>query len=89
MDEARLKKIGAELEKARARKDEWEAKVRILEQKYKEAEKTCVHQVMQAANMTPEQVAEVIRWAKAGNMDYFSHGRKESSDEEEVFTDEE
>ena len=35
MDDSRLKKIGAELKKARARRDEWEGRVKELERKYK------------------------------------------------------
>lgn len=38
MDETRLKRLGIELAKARKRRDEWEAKVKDLERRYKEAE---------------------------------------------------
>lgn len=66
MDETRLKRLGAELAKARKRRDEWEAKVKDLERRYKEAENTCIHDMVHAANLTPEQLAELIRAASSG-----------------------
>lgn len=66
MDETRLKRLGAELAKARKRRDEWEAKVKDLERRYKEAENICIHDMVHAANLTPEQLAELIRAAAAG-----------------------
>ena len=45
MDETRLKRLGAELAKARKRRDEWEAKVKDLERRYKEAEKWCMRRI--------------------------------------------
>ena len=68
MDEVKLKKIGMELEKARAKRDEWDLKVRSLEKKYKEAENTCIHEMVHAANLTPEQLAVIIRHARAGDL---------------------
>lgn len=66
MDETRLKRLGAELAKARKRRDEWEAKVKDLERRFKEAENTCIHDMVHAANLTPEQLAELIRAAATG-----------------------
>ena len=66
MDKTRLKRLGAELAKARKRRDEWEAKVKDLERRYKEAENTCIHDMVHAANLTPEQLSELIRAAAAG-----------------------
>lgn len=59
----RLEKIEAELKKARAKRAEWEARVKVLEQKYKEAENTMIHDMVHAANLTPEQLALIIRQA--------------------------
>ena len=61
MDEARLNKLKEELEKACKKRDEWDAKVKNLERRYSEAEKVCVYGIFQAANLTPEQLAEVIK----------------------------
>ena len=66
MDETRLKRLGIELAKARKRRDEWEAKVKDLERRYKEAENTCIHEMVHAASLSPEQLAELIRAASAG-----------------------
>ena len=43
MDDSKLKKIEAELKKARMKRDEWDRKVKDLERKYREAENTCIH----------------------------------------------
>ena len=61
MDDSRLVKLREELEKARKKRDDWEAKVKDLERKYNEAEKVYVYGIFQTANLTPEQLAELIR----------------------------
>lgn len=66
MDEARLNRLREELEKARKKRDEWDAKVRNLERRYNEAEKVCVYGIFQSANLTPEQLAELIKNAASG-----------------------
>ena len=63
MDDSRLARLREELNKARKKRDDWEAKVKDLERKYKEAENTCIHDLVHAANLTPEQLAELIRMA--------------------------
>ena len=69
MDDTKLKKLGAELEKARIRLAEWSAKVKELERKYKEAENTCIHDMVHAADLTPEELAVIIRKARVGVFD--------------------
>lgn len=66
MDETRLNRLREELAKARRKRDEWETKVKDLERRYKEAENTCIHDMVHAANLTPEQLADLIRNAAAG-----------------------
>ena len=61
MDDTRLVKLRDELEKARKKRDDWEARVKDLERKYNEAEKVYVYGIFQTANLTPEQLAELIR----------------------------
>ena len=61
MDDSRLVKLREELEKARKKRDDWEAKVKDLERRYNEAEKVYVYGIFQTANMTPEQLAELLR----------------------------
>ena len=61
MDDSRLVKLREELEKARKKRDDREAKVKDLERRYNEAEKVYVYGIFQTANMTPEQLADLIR----------------------------
>ena len=61
MDDSRLVKLREELENARKKRDDWEAKVKDLERRYNEAEKVYVYGIFQTANMTPEQLADLIR----------------------------
>ena len=63
MDDTKLKKIGAELSKTRAKRDEWDRKVKDLERRYREAENTCIHDMVHAANLSPEDLAELIKKA--------------------------
>lgn len=63
MDDTKLKKIGAELSKARVKRDEWEKKVKELERKYREAENTCIHDMVHAANLSPEDLAKLLKRA--------------------------
>ncbi len=66
MDETRLSRLRDELKKARKKRDDWDAKVKDLERKYREAENTCIHDMVHAANLTPEQLAELIRNSLSG-----------------------
>ena len=61
MDDSRLVKLREELVKARKKRDDWEARVKDLERRYNEAEKVYVYGIFQTANMTPEQLADLIR----------------------------
>ena len=60
----RLEKLAAELEKARSKKNEWDRKVKELEQKYREEEKTEVHGIVKSANLTPERLSKIIALAE-------------------------
>jgi hypothetical protein len=63
LDDIKLKKIGAELSKARVKRDEWEKKVKDLERKYREAENICIHDMVHAANLSPEDLAKLLKRA--------------------------
>lgn len=63
---AKLERLAQELDKARRRAAEWEVRVRELEQRYQEAENTEIHQMVHAANLTPEQLGQLLR--QAANM---------------------
>lgn len=65
----KLRKLGTELEKARAKRDEWDRKVKELEKKYIEEENTQIHDMVRAANLTPEELAVIIRKASVSMPD--------------------
>lgn len=58
---AKLDKIGADLEKARRKRAEWDAKVKDLERRYREEENSEIHELVHAANLTPNQLSELLR----------------------------
>ena len=86
MDETRLNRLRDELKKARKRRDEWDVKVKDLERRYKEAENTCIHDMVHAADLTPEELAVIIRKARAGVFDAHPAapgGRNQNEEREE------
>ena len=60
---ARLDKIRADREKARVKRDEWDAKYNELDKKYQEEEKTEISDMVHAARLTVDQLAELLRTA--------------------------
>ena len=58
---AKLERIGADLEKARRKRAEWDAKVKDLERRYREEENSEIHELVHAANLTPDQLSELLR----------------------------
>lgn len=58
---AKLEKLGAELAKARKKKAEWDSKVKDLERRYREEENSEIHEMVHAANLTPDQLSELLR----------------------------
>ena len=62
---AKLDRIGADLEKARRKRAEWDAKVKDLERRYREEENSEIHELVHAANLTPDQLSELLRMIAA------------------------
>lgn len=62
----KLDKIGADLKRAKDKRSEWDSKVKDLERRYKEEENVEIHDMVHAANLTPEQLADLIRRASQG-----------------------
>ena len=58
---AKLDRIGADLEKARRKRAEWDAKVKDLERRYREEENSEIHELVHAANLTPDPLSELLR----------------------------
>lgn len=65
---SKLEKYREDLEKTRKKYEALGNRVRELEKKYKEEEKTTVHDMVSAAELTPEQLAQILRLAKAGEI---------------------
>ena len=58
---AKLDRIGADLEKARKKRAEWDARVKDLERRYREEENSEIHEMVHAANLTPDQLSELLK----------------------------
>ncbi len=63
---AKLERLGADREKARQKRDEWTARFQELDRKYKEQENVDIHEMVHAANLTSEQLAQLIAMAMSG-----------------------
>lgn len=64
----KLDKIRAELDRAKQRRAEADAKVKQLEQKLKEAENTQILADVGAPKLTPEQLAQFLQLAANGQL---------------------
>ena len=64
----KLEKIGADLEKAREKQAEWAQRVKELEARYREEENSVIHTMVHAANLRPEQLAQIIALAAKGTV---------------------
>lgn len=51
----KLEKYAAEREKARRKRDEWDARMKEWDEKYREQENTEIHEMVHAANLSPAQ----------------------------------
>lgn len=58
---AKLERLGAELAKARKKKEEWDSRVKDLERRYREEENSEIHEMVHAANLTPDQLSELLK----------------------------
>jgi len=57
----KLDKLGADFEKARRKRTEWDARVKDLERRYHEEENSEIHDIVHAANLSPDQLSELLR----------------------------
>ena len=62
----KLEKIEEDWKKAKDNAARWTAKAKELEAKYKEVENTEIHDMVHAANLTPEQLAKLLETLKTG-----------------------
>lgn len=64
---AKLDKIGAEREKARQKRDEWDAKYKELDRKYKAQENIEIQETVHSYNLTPGQLAKLLEKLESGD----------------------
>lgn len=64
----KLERIGADLKRAREKQAEWNQRVKDLENRYREEENSVIHSMVHAANLTPEQLAQIISLATQGTV---------------------
>ena len=60
----RLEKYKADLEAAKKKRAWWDNRIKELEKKCQEEEKTAVHDIVKAADLTPEELAKLIAYSK-------------------------
>ena len=60
---AKLDRIGTERDKALRKRDEWDARYKELDKKYREQENIEIHEMVHAANLYPEQLARLLQMA--------------------------
>ena len=61
---AKLDRLGAECERLRKKRDDAETQLQAAEKRYVELEKEEIHEMVRAADLTPNQLAEIIRLAR-------------------------
>ena len=62
----KLDKIGADRDRAKEKRDLWDARYKELCQKYTQQENTEIHEMVRAQNMTPDQLAAVLKALQNG-----------------------
>ncbi|MCC8029236.1 MAG: DUF4315 family protein [Lachnospiraceae bacterium] len=83
---AKLKKLGAEVEKARAKWQEWETRTKELEARYREQEDTEICDVTRTYRLAPDELAKLLSMVKnnlpetAPIQEAFNHSGTETED---------
>lgn len=62
----KLDRIGADRDRAKEKRDQWDARYKELCQKYTQQENTEIHEMVRAQNLTPDQLAEVLKALQSG-----------------------
>ena len=57
----RLNRLGEDRARALRKREEWDAKYKELDRLYKERENTEIHDIVHAANLTPDQLAMLLQ----------------------------
>ena len=81
----KLERIGSDLKRAREKQAEWNQRVKDLENRYREEENGVIHSMVHAANLTPEQLAQIISLAAQGTVGVYQQQNSVSDyDKEET-----
>lgn len=67
-------KLAIELSKAIAKRDQWEQRVQRLQTQYTDEQNTEILGMVRQAQLTPEQLAQVIAYARKGIFDQIPDG---------------
>lgn len=62
----RLDRLGEDRARALRKREEWDAKYKELDRLYKERENTEIHDIVHAANLTPDQLAMLLQTLEQG-----------------------
>ena len=87
-DFTRLNRYRAELKKMKEKRADMDSKIRDMERRCKEEEKTMIHDIFHEARMTPEELAALIGLNGAEKLEAIN-GEKENDESEDIVTDEE
>ncbi len=85
-DFTRLNRIRADIKRLKGKRTELDSRIRELERKCTEEEKTTIHDLVHEARMTPEMLAKIIGMSAGEKIDAIN--REVKSDESEVENDE-
>lgn len=77
MDEVKLSKLREELKRARKKQEDWTDRVKDLERRYNEAEKTCVYEIVKTLDVKPEELAGLLKSLKTGMLDLAVYEEKD------------
>ena len=89
-DFTRLDKFRADLERAKAKRAEWDAKVKELERKCHEEENVTIQGIVREAALSPEALAELIRMSMGEKMsamkknEFYEKESEDESDEDNI-----
>ena len=84
----KLEKTRAELKRARIRLEECNRRVKELEERYQEEENTAIHDMVHAANLTPEQLSEILALAAKGTVGVYPDQMQMVTEEEKEIENE-
>ncbi len=87
-DFTRLNRYRAELKKMKEKRADMDSKIRDMERRCKEEEKTMIHDIVHEARMTPEELAALIGMNGAEKLEAIN-GKTETEEREDILTDEE